>query len=111
MKQKTLILLVGFLVKFLSGRKNKWTTAEQVKMQMKNRLPAVAARVDNRAITGFGEIFFAGDFRRNQMHIAERFQMFVSRLIERFDMLAGMMRMCVGACGLISLNATQTSSS
>ncbi len=88
MKQKTLILLVGFLVKFLAGRKNKWTTAKQVNMQMKNRLPAVAVGVDNRAVTGFGEIFFAGDFRRNQMHIAERFEMFISRFIERRDMLA-----------------------
>jgi len=84
MKRKTLFLLVGFL----SGRKNKRTTAEQVKMQMKNRLPAIAVGVDNRAIAGFGKIFFAGDFRRNQMHIAERFQMFVSRFIERCDMLA-----------------------
>ena len=57
-------------------------------VQMKDGLPAVSVRVDDRAVTGFGEFVFAGDFRRHQMKIAERFEVFVFRLVERFDMLA-----------------------
>ena len=50
--------------KISTGRKKELTTAEQMDVKMKNRLPAVAIRVDDNAVAVVREAFRAGDFRR-----------------------------------------------
>lgn len=77
-----------FIGKISAGRKNKRATAEQMQVKMKNRLPAVAVRINNDAITVVGKAFFAGNFGGSQKQMSERFFMTAFGFVERRKMLA-----------------------
>ena len=79
---------------------------------MKNRLPAVAVRVYNDAIAVVGKPFFTCDLGRRKQQMPENFLLLQARPRRaNRNAPAGSIRICVGACGEISLKAIQTSSS
>ena len=67
--------------KILTRRKNERATAEQMNVQMKNRLSAVGVRIDHDAIAVFGKTFVAGNFGGSQKQMSERFLMIFSGFI------------------------------
>lgn len=77
-----------FVGKISAGRKNKRATSEQMQMKMKNRLPAVAVRIDNDAITVVGKAFFTGYTGGSQKQMSKRFSMTAFGFVERRKMLA-----------------------
>ena len=76
------------MIQRLTRRERERATAEQVNVQMKNGLPAVAVRVDDDAIAVFGKAFFACYFRAGQKQVTERFPVIFSGFVERIEMLA-----------------------
>lgn len=72
----------------LTRRKNELTTAEKMKVKMKDRLPGVGVRIDDDAVTAPSKTFLPRDFGGGQKQMSERFLMLRLRRIERREMLA-----------------------
>ena len=62
-------------------------SAQQVYMQMIDRLPSIAARVDHSAIAVMQAIL-ARDFSRSPKQMAQHYTMLLDRLSKRADMLS-----------------------
>lgn len=72
----------------LSRWKYEWPAAEQMDMDVKDRLAAVGICVDDDTIAVVGKAATAGDLSRSQKQMAEHRRIFFRGLIERIDMIA-----------------------
>src|SRR5690606_36403740 len=67
-------------------RENKNASAEQMHVQMENRLAAIGVRICDDSVTGVRKTFVAGDLCGRQHQMSDKLLLILSRGIERLDM-------------------------